>query len=80
MKQEKLAKKKKPAVKKAVVKEVPKAETLEESLEMARKSGRWMIAVWRVEDLKIYYHRTTSAFPEGDFTQAVKMLAADVTP
>lgn len=48
-----------------------------QSLKRAARSGKWMVAVWTVEDGNInLIDRTTWQFPTGDFKTAIKQLTA----
>ena len=41
-------------------------------------SGRWMAAVWKVQDGRLYMERvTTNDFPTGDFDAALDLLRVE---
>lgn len=44
----------------------------------AVRSGKCLIAVWRIEDMQLLLDRTTIAFPIADFSGAIKLLQKDL--
>ena len=42
--------------------------------EHAYKTGKWMAAVWHIEDGKVFLDRTTYKFPNGDLSTAIDLL------
>ncbi len=54
-------------------------DVVREAIRKARDSGRWMVAVYRVEDGRININRTTFNFPTGDYLTAVALLAANLS-
>ncbi len=44
------------------------------AIQSAAESGRWLIAVWRVEEGRLVPHFTTHEFPVGDFPEAEAQL------
>lgn len=55
-----------------------KADPVTTALEAAKKSGKYMVAVWYVEAGDIKMHRTTHAFLTGNFETCMKMLDTDL--
>src|SRR5580700_3754734 len=53
-------------------------ETLLKALGLAVSGGRYMIAVWRREDLRVHLWRATSNFPIDDLGVALTLLKSDV--
>lgn len=48
------------------------------ALKTARQSGKYMVAIWHVEDGNIHLYRTTQAFPVSDFDASLNMLEGDL--
>lgn len=53
-------------------------EDVEQFVKRAAASGKWMVAVFRIEDGRPQVDRTTCNFPTGEFLPAVAMLAANL--
>lgn len=54
-------------------------EYVQEAFKKAQESGKWMVAVWSVEDGKLKMHtRTTWQFPSGDGPIAVRHLQESI--
>lgn len=48
------------------------------NLERACQSGKWLFAVWRVENGKVFLDRTASNFNPSDIDQSMRMIVEDV--
>jgi hypothetical protein len=46
----------------------------------AKAAGKYMVAVWHVEDGKLNLFRLTNAFPFADIAEALDMLTQDLAP
>lgn len=53
-------------------------ENLEDALNAAMASENYLVAVWRVEDGRVYLFRESHGFPEDDFETAQVLLARDL--
>lgn len=51
------------------------------NLEQALSSGKWMFAVWSIDDRnEMHLNRTVMNFPKGDLDLAVRLLAENLQP
>jgi hypothetical protein len=53
-------------------------DDLQRAMQQAVASGRWLIAVYRVEDGQVKLHRTARDFPPFDLDTAVRLLQENV--
>ena len=53
-------------------------DEITQNVDRAVQTGRYIIACFRVEDDKVHLDRTMVAFPAGDLTNAVQLLANDL--
>ncbi len=72
----------KKAAKKNVVKKTPVRPSLKDDVvklvERAAKTGKWMVAVFRVEDKQLHLDRTAVNFPKGDIDLAMRLIVENV--
>lgn len=66
-----------PAVDRAAVLKSLPADVVEKLAE-AKKSDRFMVAIWNVADNKVNLFWNTQNFPRGDVDVAVKLLSDDL--
>ena len=57
-----------------------KKDELTVALEAAKASGKFMVAIWRVQDDKLELFRVTEGFPLADVPTALGMLKDDMAP
>lgn len=50
----------------------------EDPMTIAQRSGKFMVAVWRVEDGKVHLDRKTENFPTDDFGSALQLLRVEL--
>lgn len=50
----------------------------EEELQKAEQAGRYMVAIWRVEEGKLQLYRMTENFPVVDFENAINLLRENI--
>lgn len=48
------------------------------NLETACKAGRWLVAVFRVEQEQLFLDRTANNFPKRDIDLAMRLIVEDV--
>lgn len=53
------------------------AELLQQ-MDTAIHSGRWLFAVWRIDEGRIHLERTAVNFPTADLDKAVQLLAENL--
>jgi hypothetical protein len=49
-------------------------------IDQAKRSGRWMVAIWRVEDGKVHLEKTRCDFPDADVPLAARLFLDDGKP
>ncbi len=47
---------------------------LDQEIERARTAGKFMVAIWTIEDEKLNLYRMTENFPVIEFIQSIKLL------
>jgi len=48
------------------------------NLETACRSGKWLVAIWRVQDGKVFLDRTATDFPKADLDLAMRLIVENV--
>jgi hypothetical protein len=57
---------------------VDRDRELQDQIQQAKEAGVFMIAIWRVDDGKIYMHRQMRNFPLAEVMGAMELLERDL--